>query len=163
LRGEYRHRWFNDTDARPTSSLRTGHEYRGAAGITYLLTPNVRLWAGGRLVREDVEAGFYDNWEYGGLASATVLFESPLPSLQYPWALNIGGGYLWRDYDEPDPTINALASEEDEEYWVNGALNIPLLEWLALVPQAEYRVQSSNYPTRDFDVLTLAVGLYAKF
>jgi hypothetical protein len=163
FRGEYRRRWFHDTDARPTSSLRTGNEYRGVAAVNYLLSPTVRLSAAGRLVREDVEAGFYDNWEYGGLAGATVLFKSPVPVLEHPWALNIGGGYLWRDYDEPDPIINMNASEKDDEYWLNGALNIPLREWLAVMPQAEYRRQESNYPTRDYDVLTISVGLYAKF
>ena len=163
FRGEYRHRWFHDTDDRPTSSLRTGNEYRAVAAINYLLNSKVRIFAAGRLTREDVEAGFYDNWEYGGLAGATVLFDSPLPALEYPWALNVGGGYLWRDYDDPDPTINAQESENDKEYWINGALNIPLREWLALMPQVEYRNQSSNYPTRDYDVLTISVGLYAKF
>ncbi len=163
LRGEYRHRWFHDTDARPTSSLRTGNEFRGLAAFNYLMTPNVRLSAAGRLTREDVEAGFYDNWEYGGIAGAIFLFKSPLPALEHPWSLNLSGGYLWRDYDQPDPSINPAASERDEEYWLNGALNIPLREWLALMPQAEYRQQQSNYPTRDYDVLTLSLGLYAKF
>jgi hypothetical protein len=155
--------WLHDTDARPTSSLRTGNEYRGLAVINYLLTPNVQLSAAGRLIRENVEAGFYDNWEYGALTGATILFKSQLPIVEHPWALNVGAGYLWRDHDEPDPEINALASERDDEYWINGALNIPLQEWVALMPQAEYRRQESNYPARDYDVLTISLGLYAKF
>jgi hypothetical protein len=110
-----------------------------------------------------VQADFEDNWEYAGNVGATVLFHNPIAADSYPWAFNIGGGYIYREYDAPDPTIDAGNSEKEDEYWVSGALNIPVQEWLAIVPQAEYRDRESNYPTRDFEAVTLSLGLFARF
>jgi hypothetical protein len=124
------------------------------------LTP---LAAGAAASREEVDADFYDNWEYAGNAAATVVFRNPVIADSYPWAFNLGGGYIYREYDAPDPTIDATEAEEDDEYWVSGALNVPVQEWLAIIPQAEYRNRESNYDTRDFEAVTLSLGLFAKF
>ena len=163
FKGEYRHRWFNDTEENPTSSLRTGDEYRTRGELRYALTSNIQLAAGAGVSREDVNADFYDNWEFGGNAGATVLFANPIVADSYPWAFNLGGGYIYREFDDPDPTINAEEAEKDDEYWVSGALNIPVREWLAIVPQAEYRNRESNYETRAFEAVTLSLGLFTRF
>jgi tetratricopeptide (TPR) repeat protein len=163
LKGEYRHRWYDDTDERPNSSFRTGDEYRARSELRYILTSNIQLAAGVAASREEVRADFDDNWEYGVNAGATILFRNPVIADSFPWAFNVGGGYIYREFDAPDPTIDAGQSEEDDEYWVSGALNIPVREWLAIVPQAEYRDRESNYPTRDFEAVTVSLGLFAKF
>jgi hypothetical protein len=163
LKSEYRHRSYNDTDERPTSSLRTGDEYRARGEWRYVLSSNIQLAAGAAASREEVDADFYDNWEYAGNAAATVVFRNPVIADSYPWAFNLGGGYIYREYDAPDPTIDAAEAEEDDEYWVSGALNVPVQEWLAIIPQAEYRNRESNYDTRDFEAVTLSLGLFAKF
>jgi tetratricopeptide (TPR) repeat protein len=163
LKGEYRHRWFDDTEEHPNSSLRTGNIYRMRGEWRYALTSNVQLAAGAAVSREEVRADFYSDWEYAGNVASTVVFRNPLVTESYPWAFNLGGGYIYRDYDEPDPTIDASEAEVDDEYWVSGALNIPVKEWIAIIPQAEYRNRESNYPTSDFEAVTLSLGLFARF
>jgi hypothetical protein len=163
LKGEYRHRWYEDTEDRSTSSLRNGDEYRMRGEVRYVLTSNMQLAAGVAASREEVQADFYDNWEYAGNAAATVVFRNPIIADSYPWAFNFGGGYIYREYDAPDPTIDAGEAEKDDEYWVTGALNIPVQEWLAIMPQAEYRNRESNYPTRELEAVTLSLGLLARF
>ncbi len=163
LRVETRVRWFDDTPERPVSSLRDGPQTRLNAIYTYAWSPRLTVSVQTAVQREDLDAGFYSNWEYNGSLTATYAFGPPLRSWRGPWALQLAGGYIFREYDDPDFTINFSETEEDETWWGRASLIVPVTETIALVPQVEYRDQSSNYDIRDFSVFTALVGLQKRF
>jgi hypothetical protein len=113
--------------------------------------------------REDARVGYLANWEYGPYAQVNWIFDGPTFMPQYPWAVNINGGYFRREYDDPDPAINANAREKDDEFWVMGTLNMPMTQNVALMPQVEYRKLDSNYPTRRYDNFTAMLGVYVVY
>jgi hypothetical protein len=75
----------------------------------------------------------------------------------------MAGGYTWRDYDDPDTTINLTDPQKDREYWARAGLAVPLTSWLALTSQVEYRNVKSNYDTATYDNLAATVGLSGRF
>ncbi len=159
---EYRYRDFENSRERPTNDDRTGDEIRGIAGVTHVLSANVVIQAALRVTREDADAAYFDNWEYGGHGGATIFLPDLARDPVNPVAVNLNAGYLTRDYDDPDPIINARESQEDDEYWVNASVIIPILDWLSLVPQAEYRKVDSNYPTREYENFSVALALFGR-
>ena len=162
-KGEYRHRWFNDTNARPTASEREGDQFTGLLAFRYLFSSSVSGTIAGRVAREETRRDYLDNWEYGAQGQFNVLFDAPVFMPPYPWAVSLNAGYLHRDYDDPDPIINAFASQKDDEYWIGGTLNMPVHQNIAVMPQVEYRKVDSNYPTRDYDAFTAMLGLYVVY
>ena len=72
-------------------------------------------------------------------------------------------GGLFRNFDDPDPTINQNAAEVDHMFWTRGALVLPVAETWSLVPQVEYRDQHSNYELYSFTDLTALAGVQKRF
>ncbi|MGE0210334.1 MAG: hypothetical protein AB7S41_01425 [Parvibaculaceae bacterium] len=158
-RFEYRRRWYDDHSNNPNASDRTGDKYSGIVAYRYFFTPDVSGSIAGRFAREETRENFLDNWEYGVQGALNVVFDGPGPLPDYPWAVNLSGGYLHRDFDAPDPAVNAQAKENDDEYWVAGRLSVPVHKNVAIMPQVEYRNVDSNYKTRDYDSFTAMLGL----
>jgi tetratricopeptide (TPR) repeat protein len=160
---ETRVREFNDTPELPTNSLRDGAQTRAGITYSYYTSPSVMLTAQGAVQREDVEAGFYSNWEIALSGGFGWTFANPVWNGPWPWTLQVGGGIILREYDEPDPIINLFEAEEDNIGWGRVALVMPFAETWSVVPQVEYRDQQSNYDTSAFDDLTAMVGLQKRF
>lgn len=160
IRLETRVREFNDTTEQPNNSLRDGPQTRGIAGYSYSVTPNLVVSLQGVIQREAEDAAYFSNWEYsftGGLAWG---FRGPFGYL--PWSLQLGAGAIWRNFDEPDPTINPFP-EVDSQFWGRAALAIPVAPTWNLIPSLEYRSQTSNYDISNFNDLTAMVGLQKEF
>ena len=160
---ETRVRQFHNTTLLPTNSLRDGAQTRFGATYSYYLTPGLVLTTQGYAQRESVKAGFYSDWEIAFSAGLAWTFASPLNASAYPWTLQVGGGGIRRDYDDPDPTINPFEAEVDRIFWGRAALVVPVAETWSLVPQIEYRNQASNYDIRAFDDLTALLGVQKRF
>ncbi|MFD0987164.1 tetratricopeptide repeat protein [Methyloligella solikamskensis] len=160
---ETRVREFNDTAELPTASLRDGPQTRFGLTYSYITAPGVVLTTQGYAQREDVTADFYSNWEIALSGGVAWTFANPLWTGRYPWTWQVGAGVIRRDYDSPDPTIDPTASEEDTTFWGRTAMILPVAETWALIPQVEYRDQSSNYDIRDFDDLSLIFGIQKTF
>lgn len=157
---EYRHRWYDSSSEHPNASDRTGNVFSGVTAFRYIFSPTISATIGGQFAREDTRVDYLANWEYGVYGQVNLTFDGPGFMPQYPWAANINGGYLHRDYDDPDPAINVNASERDDEYWIMGTLNMPVTQNIAIMPQVEYRKLDSNYPTRRYDSFTAMLGVY---
>jgi hypothetical protein len=101
--GEYQ--VFNATPDAPSSRFRTGAEWRGGAGLRYVVTPEHRLTFAATGIRKEAREGFYDY--YGALVV-----------LEHGWLLGRGMFLLtdvsWEGnwYDEADPNINATKRED---------------------------------------------------
>jgi len=161
---EYRYRWYENTSDLPYNNWRTGDEIRASGLVSYLVTSDLVVSGGARLARYDVDADFYSGWEFGFEANATQTFRSPLPALAPDdWAVGANVLYIRRDYDEPDPTINAADAEWDNFVSVTGSLTVPVSEHFAVAPQVQYQNQDSNYPLQQFETWTIFLGLAARF
>ena len=164
VRVETRFRNFNNTEIRPTSSLREGEQTRLGGSYSYLLAPGLVLIVEGYDQRENADASFYANWEFGGSAGIAWTFANPIRAeARFPWTLQAGAGGLNRTYDDPDPTINPHAREVDNTFWSRVALVLPVAETWAMIPQVEIRDQQSNYETAEFDDFSATLGLQKRF
>ncbi len=160
---ETRDREFNDTSDLPTNSLRTGWQTQLGATYSYYLTPGFVVTTQAYAQREAAEADFYADWEMALSGGFAWTFNNPLWQAKYPWTFQWGAGFVRRNYDDPDPTINPDVAEIDRVFWTRGALVLPVAETWALVPQVEYRDQQSNYDIRAFTDLTALVGVQKRF
>ena len=158
IKAEYRHQWFNNTSRRVASTDRNGDEFRGVGEIKYMFADNFRGSFGTRVSRRDRRAAFLDHWEYGVEARFDWMF-NPLNTLALPWTLTATAGYLHRDYDDPDPAINANRRQKDNEYRIGGVLKVPVTRAWAIMPKVEYRQINSNNPFRDYKVYTATIGV----
>jgi tetratricopeptide (TPR) repeat protein len=161
---ETRWRDFQNSNDLPTNSLYTGEQTRGGATYSYYVNPAFVLTGQAYVQREDAEAGFYSDWELALSGGFAWTFNNPLwHGCRYPWTWQVGGGWIGRDYDDPDPTINPNKAEEDRQWWARTALVMPVAETWSLVPQIEYRDQDSNYDIREFNDLLALVGVQKRF
>jgi hypothetical protein len=164
VRLETRFREFNNTEIRPTSTLRDGEQTRLGGSYSYLIAPGLILIVEGYDQRENADAGFYANWELGGSVGVAWTFANPIRAeARFPWTLQAGAGGLNRTYDDPDPTINPNEREVDNTFWSRVALVLPIAETWALIPQVEIRDQQSNYETAEFDDFSATLGLQKRF
>lgn len=162
-RVETRWREFENSSDLPQNDLRTGNQTRGGVTYSYYLSPGFVITAQGYVQRENANATFYSDWELAAGGGFAWTFNNPLWKALYPWTFQWGAGAIMRNYDEPDPTINANAAEADHVFWTRGALVLPIAETWALVPQVEYRDQKSNYDLYSFTDLTALVGVQKRF
>lgn len=163
LRIETRVRQFTNTTDRPTNTLRDGAQTRFGGYYSYILAPGLVLIIQAYDQREDADAVFYANWEFGASAGLSWTFANPLAAGRYPWTLQVGAGGIRRRYDGPDPTISPTETEVDRTFWGRAALVVPVNETLAMVPQVEIRDQDSNYEISKYDDFTALVGLQKRF
>jgi Tetratricopeptide repeat len=162
-RVETRYRDFQDSKDLPTNSLYTGEQTRGGATYSYYVTPGFVLTGQAYVQREHAEVGFYSDWELALSGGFAWTFNNPLWRGRFPWTWQVGGGWIGRDYDDPDPTIDPNNAEEDRQWWGRTALVMPVAETWAIIPQVEYRDQDSNYDIRKFDDLMALVGVQKRF
>ena len=160
---ETRWREFDDSTDLPFNSLRDGAQTRFGFTYSYYMTPGFVVTSQLYAQREAAKADFYADWELALSGGFAWTFANPLWQARYPWTLQVGGGVIRRDYDDPDPTIDPNEAEEDTVWWGRTALVLPVAETWALVPQVEYRDQASNYDIRAFDDLTALLGVQKRF
>ena len=159
LRTEFRRQWFNNSATRPLASRRNGNEYRVLGQVAYQFSRDVRGMFDARLSRKDRKVNFFDYWEYGVQAKFDWALTPTQMSKEHPWVLTARAGYVHRDYDGPDPTINATRTQQDDEFWLGATLKVPLNKSWAVMPKLEYRNVNSNNPLRDFDGFSATIGV----
>jgi hypothetical protein len=160
---ETRWRDFKDSSDLPFNSDRTGMQTRVGATYSYYLSPGFVITNQLYAQREDADVGYWADWEIAYSGGFAWTFNNPLWQSLYPWTLQVGGGVIRRDYDDPDPTINPNEAEKDTMWWARGALVLPVGQTWALVPQVEYRDQQSNYDIRQYDDLMALIGVQKRF
>jgi len=159
VRTEFRRQWFNNTAGRPTSTNRNGNEYRVLGQASYLFSRNFRGVVDARVSRKDRRVDAFDYWEYGAQAKFDWAVTPTKLSKEYPWVVTARAGYLYRNYDDPNPLVSATRSQKDNEYWVGGTLKVPLSKSWAIMPKVEYREVTSNNPLQDFKAFTATIGV----
>ncbi len=160
---EYRHREYYDREGATTLHERTGSEVLAATTLTVRTTPKTIVNASLFGDRTDAQAGYYSHTEIGAAASVTRTFRPLIGEGKSPWTFTAQVGALIRNYDDPDPLINALASQADTELWARGTLNIPMKNRFGISISAGVRDRQSNYPTQDYTNWSTSVGLTKAF
>ncbi|MCA1298511.1 tetratricopeptide repeat protein [Stappia indica] len=162
-RVEFRRRWFRDTLTYPTISNRDGYQLLAQITHTRQVTEN---WAvRGKLLGdfEEASANFEQSWELGVALGATYSFASPIERLDLPWLLDADAGYIRREFAAPNPSVSLTESEYDNEFWLRGAVTVPLRFDVALALSAEFRRMQSNYQIKDFSNFSTALSVIKTF
>jgi tetratricopeptide (TPR) repeat protein len=163
LGAEYRREAFQDSDLRPTASDRTGDRYRLFGGVQHQLNSRLTLFAGLNGERRDADSDFLSYYEGGVSAGARLSFRSPFASQEAPWVFGLTGGYIKRDYDDPDRLFSFTEEERDDESFVEGSLTVPVAADWAVQTTVGYRNISSNYDLRNYDNVSTSLGIVWRF
>ncbi len=165
-KAEFRRKWYNNTSKRPRATDRDGYaisaEIAGAAPVS------PRMLAHGliRGERENVDVGFFDNYQISGEIGATMTVTSPFKNSETFGPilyLDVTGGYRHSRYDNPDPSINANEKQKTNELFARATLTIPVVDDMTIVPQVEYRDHGSNYDIYSYSGWSAYVALGKKF
>ena len=155
---EYRHKWFNNSSTVPRATDRDGDEVRFETAYQRVLAPTRTVNAAAGVTRSLARVGYLTYTELAVQAGSAVAFMSPIEGEQQ-WILATSLGFVYRDYDSPDPLVNASESERDYEYIAQASLNIPVRNNLSLLAEVDYRYVDSNYPTREHNNFGTALSL----
>lgn len=160
---EYRQRWYRDSATYPTVSNRNGYQISGQT--TYTRRFDERWSARGFLLGDYEQAArdFEQSWELGGGIGVTYRFRSPVEPLPGMWAFDVETGYVRRQYDAPDPAVSATTAQRDNEFWLRGALSVPLRADVAMALTTEFRRLQSNYQTRDYSNTSVMLSVVKAF
>ena len=145
---EYRHKWYNNSPTVPTATDRDGDELRFLGTYQYIVDPMRTINAAAGVTRMWSRADYLSYTEFALQVGTAVAFMSPFAGEQ-KWILGGSIGVQHRDYDAPDPLVNATQSEWDWDYFASVSLNVPIRNNLSLLAEVDYRYVDSNYPTRE--------------
>lgn len=166
LKSEFRRKYYHNSSAKPVASNKNGHELSSELSVVTRVTPSASLHGKLRLVREDVRAGWYDNWQIGGEAGVTFSIPPLIKNSKLfssLWKFDVTGGYRHVRYDRPDPAILASEKQRNDELFLRSGLTVPLGKAFALVPQLEYRRVRSNYDIYKYNNLSATLGVALRF
>lgn len=150
LQDEYRREEYINSELRTTASLRSGHRFSGNGRVQQQLNDRFSIFAGMQGERRITMRDYLDVWEWGGSAGWILAFDGPNVAQKEPWTVGMTGGYLTRNYDRPDTTINPSEAEWDKERYVVGTFTMPLRDGWGVQARSGFRKVDSNYPTRVF-------------
>ena len=160
---EYRYRDYLETSVAPTADRRDGSEFRLYTSNSYIVTPTFLLNGGGYVQRTESDYGYLAYIEAGISGGFSYAFASPLGGQYGPWTLSPTAGFIYREYDDPDPVIDPTEAEIDHEAYVGASLLVPVAKSWSLMADAEYRDVSSNYAIRDYDNLSVSLSVVKRF
>lgn len=159
---EYRQRDYHDSGVAPVAEGRSGGEVRGFTTATYILDPRVALTGLAYAQHDTADKDFFAYSEAGFSAGPIFAFDAPIGSGD-PWIFAPSAGLVWRQYNDPDPAINAVEAEHDFEAFVSGVLTVPIHDDWALLTEASYLHVDSNYSIREYDNFSLTFSIVKGF
>ena len=160
---EWRRRWYNDTSDYPSVSERNGSYWRFATTISTAVSTELTLRTLALADFEETKTPATQHWEVGGGLGANYSFASPIAQLPYSWSIDLEAGYIFRQYEGPDPVVSATATEYDHEGWFRSGLTVPLREDMALGFVGEFRRQYSNYDLSTYSNVSALMSLSKSF
>jgi hypothetical protein len=153
---------FVQSREEPTNDDRDGAAFSLRPVIDWIPTPTRRLSAGVELRRSGAEAEWERFVDVSPFVSVSELFPSPFAGTA-PWIASGIASYRYRPYDEPDPAISLSEEQVDHRFDIRLTLEIPVYGDAALVAQAGYARNFSNYEIEDFDNLFGSLGVQYRF
>jgi tetratricopeptide (TPR) repeat protein len=160
---EYRHEMFQNSATRPTASLRTGHRVTGSSALQYKVSDDVTLFGVLMGERRIAQVGFQSLWEFGVTGGVVFDFASPIQHFEQDWSLILSASYFHRQFDAPDPLINAALAQVDDDIQLSAALTVPLDDDWSLQGAVSYRAVESNYGLSDMTNFSVTAGVLKEF
>jgi tetratricopeptide (TPR) repeat protein len=162
-KAEFRRRWYNDTAAFSTVSERNGYVLRTDIKVSRQITA---AWRARVFVLADFEEAktvYNQSWEAGLGFGGTYKFASPIEKLTQPWSFDMEAGYVYREYEGPDPVISTTESQFNHEGWARAVLSVPFRPDVAMSLTGELRRQYSNYATSSYTNASAILSLMKTF
>ncbi|MTH97649.1 tetratricopeptide repeat protein [Roseibium sp. RKSG952] len=160
---EYRQRWYNDTAAYPTVSDRNGYQLETLLTLTRQVSGS---FTARTLLLGDFEETvrqFTQSWELGIGVGGTYQFPSPIKRIADDWSIDLEAGYIYREYQGPDPLIDPTQSQRDNEGWIRGVLAVPVRSDVLIGLTGEFRRQQSNYDVSTYNNTSAMLSVAKSF
>jgi hypothetical protein len=89
-----------------------------------------------------------------------IRFGSPVPEtgLVRPWTASLGFDHIWRYYNKPDLLVDPFNTRNDSQYDIGGTLEVPVVDGLSALLQAQQTWQNSNIQNYKY---TNTIGMMA--
>ncbi len=157
---------YSNTPNYPTIRGATGVRFQSRSRASYTINPQLLVGVGWSSAIVDARDNFRSYKQFGLSGFASYALFGPRMGIftdDQPWRFSVNFGGLLRDFDGPDPAINANSSQEDNVYFVGGTIKAPLPKQLSAFVASQFRQQYSNYDTREFSNFTVSAGLERRF
>ncbi len=163
LRTEYRSENYFNSTIRPTAADYTGRRITGSARLQQQVVDRFSVFASFDGERRETREDYLNAWQWGGTAGWILAIQSPNSAQKDPWVVGMTGGYLERQFDAPDPTIDPTQSEFDSEWFVTGSFTLPMRDGWAVQAQGGYHEVNSNYDVQVYQNKQGSLSLMKRF
>ncbi|MCP4328138.1 MAG: hypothetical protein GY791_06855 [Alphaproteobacteria bacterium] len=89
-------------------------------------------------------------------------YDAPF-DLAWPWQVSVGGWYIYREYDAPDPVVSPFVTRQDDEYRIAISNDFQIDRDWSIFWQLEYISVDSNLPNYTYDNLSTLVAARKRF
>jgi hypothetical protein len=162
---EIQNRQYYMDVARPRIEDRSGNYIAFRVSPQYALADNQIVGFLAEVDRTEAHQAYERNWQLALGPSYQIRFLSPIPEtgLVRPWTGSIGFFHVWRWYDQPDIIVDPFHTRNDSEYNLGGTLELPIIEGLSALLQAQQTWAYSNVQNYKYTNTTGLVALSFSF
>lgn len=161
--GTLSYREFDNSSTFPTVDNQSGVEAGVALRANYRLAPDLVLRGEASYSNLNARMDFESYDEYGVAASLEYTYGNPFGLDVPPWTVAIAAGYIFRDYEEPDPTISPGQTRHDEELRLSLLNSFRISRSWSVEAQLQYIDNNSNIPNFERDNFIVLVGALFSF
>ena len=151
LRYRMLYRDYLNSAERPANSLQDTIEHQGTFYVAARLIDTLTAYGAFVYLRDDADFGFHAHDRFEGQVRLSYVYDDPFGLTNWPWQVSVGGRYIVRDYDAPDPLIAPGIVREDHEYRIFVSNNFQFWRDWSLYVLFEYTRADSNVVNYDYD------------
>ena len=156
------YREFDNNSTYPNVDDQSGVEAGIALRAHYRLTPELTLRGELSYSNENARREFESNEEYGIAASLEYTYPAPF-GIEVPWTVAFGAGYVWSDYDRPDPGVDPNRERRDEELRLSLLHSFRITNRWSIEAQVQYFDNNSNIRNFERDNFVVLLGALVTF
>ena len=93
----------------------------------------------------------------------SYLYDAPFGITSWPWQISLGGGFIYRRYDAPDPAVDPFTRRRDEEYRVSLSNDFQVSRDWSVLWRVQYIDVDSNLPNFTYKNLQTLIALKKRF
>jgi hypothetical protein len=154
---------FEDTDALPTASERTGFEQDLDLGMTFGLDETFALTHGIGGTHRQADAGWESYLEGFVEAGVQARYQAPMGLTQWPWVASLNARVTRTQYQEPDPTIAPGTERRDTEVRLSARNTFRINQTWAIELRAQHTINNSNIRNFEYDNTSVTLGGVVRF
>ena len=139
------------------SSLNSGNTASASIAGEAVLNDNFNAFGRFYYTRDNAAVGYQSSDNYAEEFALTAQFAAPLPSVKVPWTLSPYVKLLQVRFDDPNPFIDATATQRDNELQFGIVFDTPINDRVGLVTNIQQAYIASdipNYRLRNFSIST---------